>query len=71
MAKIPHFGNLEKLASKCALIKSDNLIINKTEAQHIAMEYQKLLGYITQIQDELLAERERQATEIEILGPNF
>jgi hypothetical protein len=35
------------------------------------MEYQKLIGYITQIQDELLAERERQATEIEILGPNF
>lgn len=71
MSNLPHFGNLDRFASRCATLRGDNLSVSKTEAQSIVLEYKKLLAYVVELQGDLIAERERQATEIEIVTPEF
>jgi len=47
------------------------LTVNRVEAQQVSREYQDLLEYCVQLQDQLIAEKTRQAESIEIVAPNW
>jgi hypothetical protein len=62
---------LSRFAQRCVTAKTDNLTVPRTDAQQVAREYQDLLEYCVQLQDQLIAEKIRQAESIEIVAPNW
>jgi hypothetical protein len=62
---------LSRFAQRCVTAKTDNLTVPRTDAQQVAREYQDLLEYCVQLQDQLIAEKTRQAENIEIVAPNW
>jgi hypothetical protein len=62
---------LSRFAQRCVTVKTDNLTVPRTDAQQVAREYQDLLEYCVQLQDQLIAEKTRQAENIEIVAPNW
>lgn len=69
--RLPNTPALSRFAQRCTTAKTDNLTVSKTEAQQISREYQDLLEYCVQLQDQLIAEKTRQAESIEIVAPNW
>jgi hypothetical protein len=69
--RLPNTPALSRFAQRCTTVKTDVLTVNRTEAQQIAREYQDLLEYCVQLQDQLIAEKTRQAESIEIVAPNW
>lgn len=69
--RLPNTPALSRFAQRCTTAKTDNLTVSKTEAQQISREYQDLLEYCVQLQDQLIAEKTRQAENIEIVAPNW
>jgi hypothetical protein len=62
---------LSRFAQRCVTAKTDNLTVPRNDAQQVAREYQDLLEYCVQLQDQLIAEKTRQAENIEIVAPNW
>ena len=71
--RLPNFNNLEMFVKKATIGVSPSISITRTEAQHAANEYQKLIKYTLELQDRLVVlEREiANPTEIEIVTGNF
>ena len=71
--RLPNFNNLETFVKKATIGVSPSISITRTEAQHAANEYQKLIKYTLELQDRLVVlEREiANPTEIEIVTGNF
>ena len=71
--RLPNFNNLEMFVKKATIGVSPSISITRTEAQHAANEYQKLIKYTLELQDRLVVlEREiSNPTEIEIVTGNF
>jgi len=69
--RLPNTPALSRFAQRCTTVRTDVLNINRTEAQQVAREYQDLLEYCVQLQDQLIAEKTRQAENIEIVAPNW
>jgi len=69
----PNFGNLARFATRCTTSTSNNIIINKQDAQGIAQEYQRMLAYIVELQDRIIELQNEINTpqEIEIKAPKF
>lgn len=71
MSKLPHLGNLDRFVNRCAALKGENITLSRSEAQNAVREYQALLTYLVELQDELLTLREQEATQVEIRAPDF
>ena len=69
--RLPQTPMLSRFAQRCVTAKTDNLTVPRTDAQQVAREYQDLLEYCVQLQDQLIAEKTRQAENIEIVAPNW
>ena len=69
--RLPNTPKLSRFAQRCTTAKTDVLTVNRVEAQQVAREYQDLLEYCVQLQDQLIAEKTRQAENIEIVAPNW
>ena len=69
----PNFGNLARFATRCTTSTSDNIIVNKQDAQGIAQEYQRMLAYIVELQDRIIELQNEINTpqEVEIKAPEF
>jgi len=69
--RLPNTPALSRFVQRCTTAKADVINVNRTEAQQVAREYQDLLEYCVQLQDQLIAEKTRQAENIEIVAPNW
>jgi len=69
----PNFGNLARFATRCTTSTSDNIIVNKRDAQGIAQEYQRMLAYVVELQDRIIELQNDINTpqEVEIKSPEF
>jgi hypothetical protein len=69
--RLPNTPTLSRFAQRCTTAKTDVLTVSRVEAQQVSREYQDLLEYCVQLQDQLIAEKTRQAESIEIVAPNW
>lgn len=69
--RLPNTPTLSRFVQRCTTVKTDVLTVNRVEAQQVSREYQDLLEYCVQLQDQLIAEKTRQAENIEIVAPNW
>lgn len=69
--RLPNTPALSRFAQRCTTARTDTITVNRSDAQQIAREYQDLLEYCVQLQDQLIAEKTRQAENIEIVAPNW
>ena len=71
--RLPNFNNLEMFVKKATLGVSPSISITRSEAQHAANEYQKLIKYTLELQDRIVELEQENAnpTQIEILSGNF
>jgi len=69
----PNFGNLTRFATRCTTSTSDNIIVNKQDAQGIVQDYQRMLAYIIELQDRIIELQNEINTpqEVEIKAPEF
>lgn len=69
--RLPNTPALSRFAQRCTTARTDTITVNRSDAQQVAREYQDLLEYCVQLQDQLIAEKTRQAENIEIVAPNW
>ena len=69
--RLPNTPALSRFAQRCTTARTDTIAVNRSDAQQVAREYQDLLEYCVQLQDQLIAEKTRQAENIEIVAPNW
>ena len=71
--RLPNFNNLEMFVKKATIGDSPSISITRSDAQHAANEYQKLIKYTLELQDRIVELEQENAnpTQIEILSGNF
>jgi hypothetical protein len=70
---MPNFPNLQKFATKATMGNSPSIDVTRTEAQHIALEYQKLLAYTIELQGKViqLQQEINTPTQVDVVSNNF
>jgi|TARA_R110000782_G_scaffold234061_1_gene320252 hypothetical protein len=70
---MPNFPNLQKFATKATMGNSPSIDVTRTEAQHIALEYQKLLAYTIELQGKViqLQQEINTPTQVDVVSNDF
>tara|TARA_B110000093_G_C12786693_1_gene332840 strand:- start:276 stop:488 length:213 start_codon:yes stop_codon:yes gene_type:complete len=70
---MPNFPNLQKFATKATMGNSPSIDVTRTEAQHIALEYQKLLVYTIELQGKViqLQQEINTPTQVDVVSNDF
>ena len=71
--RLPNFNNLETFVKKATIGVSPSISITRTEAQHIALEYQKLLAYTIELQGKVirLQQEINTPTQVDVVSNDF
>ena len=67
----PQFPTLDRLAHGCINLKRDSMNINVQDARAIANEYTRLLEYITELQDTIIALKTNDVITVEVDNGTF